>query len=104
MLPIRSGPTWDDVKDFCEHVADAMAGQAPDRYVATASKAKRDGLVFVDWPAYEFSDWDYILMRTRPDATGTGAPATVRSNGTEVPLNLVDHRGGWWLYSSRALQ
>lgn len=49
VLPIRPGTAWDEAKDFCEQVADAMAEQSPERYIATASKAKRNGVIFIDW-------------------------------------------------------
>ncbi|MDQ3618016.1 MAG: DNA ligase D [Pseudomonadota bacterium] len=49
VVPIKSGPTWPQVKAFCEAFADAMATQAPQLYVATASKAKRRGVIFIDW-------------------------------------------------------
>ncbi len=43
----------------------------------------------VDWPAYRLADWDYVLIRTRPEA---------RSPATPAKLELVEHEGGWWLY------
>ena len=49
VVPFRRGPGWPAVKDFCESVADAMVGRSPDRYIATASKAQRDGKIFIDW-------------------------------------------------------
>ncbi|MCD9033727.1 DNA ligase D [Luteimonas sp. Y-2-2-4F] len=49
VVPIRPGPGWDEAKGFCEAFAGAMAAQRPDRYVATASKAKRQGVIFIDW-------------------------------------------------------
>lgn len=49
VLPIKPGPSWEQAKGFCEAFADAMATQSPDRYVATASKAKREGVIFIDW-------------------------------------------------------
>jgi bifunctional non-homologous end joining protein LigD len=49
VVPIAPGPDWTEVKAFCEAFADAMASQAPDKYVATASKAKRGGVIFIDW-------------------------------------------------------
>lgn len=49
VAPIRSGPDWAEVKVFCEAVADAMAARSPLTYVATASKAKRKGRIFIDW-------------------------------------------------------
>ena len=41
VLPIKPTP-WDEAKDFCRAVAEAMAADAPDRYVASATKAKRN--------------------------------------------------------------
>ena len=49
VVPIAPGPSWDEVKDFCGAFAEALAAHAPDKYVATMSKAKRDGKIFVDW-------------------------------------------------------
>ncbi len=49
VLPIKPGPSWIQGKGFCEAFADAMATQAPERYVATATKAKRRGVIFIDW-------------------------------------------------------
>ena len=49
VVPITPGPSWDEVKDFCGAFAEALAAHAPDKYVATMSKAKRDGKIFVDW-------------------------------------------------------
>ena len=46
----------------------------------------------IDWPAYRLDDWDYVLVRTRPDGTAPPPPAA---------LELTDHRGGWWLYRHR---
>lgn len=49
VVPIAPGPEWSRAKAFCEAFADAMATRSPDRYVATASKAKRKGVIFIDW-------------------------------------------------------
>jgi hypothetical protein len=51
-------------------------------------------LRFVDWPAYELADWDYVLIRTRPEAAEPRVPAA---------LSLAIHRGGWWLYRKAPL-
>src|SRR3546814_16106316 len=50
VVPIARGPSWDAVRAFCDAFADAMAEHAPERYVATMSKAKRTGTGFSDWP------------------------------------------------------
>ena len=49
VVPIRRGPLWDEAKAFCERIADEMAADEPDRYLATASKAAREGRIFIDW-------------------------------------------------------
>ena len=49
VVPIRRGPGWDAVRDFTGAFAEAMAAHRPLRYVATMSKAKRDGRIFIDW-------------------------------------------------------
>jgi bifunctional non-homologous end joining protein LigD len=49
VVPIAPGPSWDEVRRFCEGFAQAMAAHAPTRYVATMAKARRGGKVFIDW-------------------------------------------------------
>jgi len=92
VLPIRPGPDWAQAKAFCESFADAMVEHAPDRYVATASKAKRGGVIFIDWlrnsrGATSVTSWS---LRARPQA-GVAMPlawselARTRS-GHDYPL------------------
>ena len=49
VVPIRRGPLWEQAKAFCERIADEMAADEPNRYLATASKAAREGRIFIDW-------------------------------------------------------
>ncbi|TCV93882.1 bifunctional non-homologous end joining protein LigD [Luteibacter rhizovicinus] len=49
VAPFQRGPSWGEVKTFCESVADALVTKRPARYIAEASKAKREGLIFIDW-------------------------------------------------------
>ncbi len=49
VLPFRRGPDWPTAKRFAQTLADAMVEADPDRYVATASKARREGRIFIDW-------------------------------------------------------
>jgi hypothetical protein len=51
-------------------------------------------LRLIDWPAYRLSDWDYVLIRTRPAAAEPSVPPE---------LALAIHRGGWWLYRNAPL-
>jgi bifunctional non-homologous end joining protein LigD len=75
VVPIAPGPSWSEAKAFCEAFADALATQAPDKYVATASKAKRKGVIFIDWlrngrGATSVASWS---LRARPGA-GVAVP------------------------------
>ena len=49
VVPIAVGPSWDEVRSFCEAFANAMAAHSPKTYVATMSKAKRKNRIFIDW-------------------------------------------------------
>jgi bifunctional non-homologous end joining protein LigD len=49
VLPIKPEADWETAKDFTGALAQAMAKDSPDRYVATMSKRARRGRVFVDF-------------------------------------------------------
>jgi bifunctional non-homologous end joining protein LigD len=49
VVPIQARTDWDDAKSFCKAVADLMVRVAPERYIATMSKAARKGKIFVDY-------------------------------------------------------
>jgi bifunctional non-homologous end joining protein LigD len=49
VAPFTRGPSWDELKHFCESFADAMTAHRPQSYVATMSKSKRSGKIFIDW-------------------------------------------------------
>jgi len=49
IVPIKAGPDWAVVSDFARRFAGALAAAEPDRFVATMSKAKRKGRIFIDW-------------------------------------------------------
>ena len=48
-VPIDPKQDWDTVKAFCRGVAEELARRDPERYVATMSKAKRTGKIFIDY-------------------------------------------------------
>ena len=48
VLPIKPVP-WDTAKKFCQAVAASMAADDPERYVASATKSKRNKRIFVDY-------------------------------------------------------
>lgn len=49
VVPLERRHEWEDHKTFAEAMARMMAGDSPDRYVATMSKAKRKGKIFIDY-------------------------------------------------------
>jgi bifunctional non-homologous end joining protein LigD len=48
-VPLPEKQTWSEVKAFAASVAQEMAVAAPDAYIATMSKAKRAGKIFIDY-------------------------------------------------------
>lgn len=88
VVPLKPGADWDRVREFCEAFANTMAREQPERYVATMSKAKRKGRIFIDWlrngrgatsvaawslrarpgaPAAMLLTWEQLARATRPD-------------------------------------
>lgn len=49
IVPLTPGHDWDAHKDFAKHFAETLSLAEPDRFVATMSKAKRKGRIFIDW-------------------------------------------------------
>ncbi len=49
VVPLDASQGWDEIKGFAKGVAIKLAESEPDRFVATMSKAKRKGRIFIDW-------------------------------------------------------
>ncbi|MEE4349135.1 MAG: DNA ligase D [Pacificimonas sp.] len=49
VVPLNTGHSWDEHKDFSRRFAEALSIAEPDRFTATMSKAKRKGKIFIDW-------------------------------------------------------
>ncbi len=49
VVPVIPSMEWERAKALCKGVADAMAADSPDRYLATMAKGARKGRVFVDY-------------------------------------------------------
>ena len=49
VVPLQRRHTWDENKPFAKAVAEQMVDMYPGQYVATISKAKRRGKIFVDY-------------------------------------------------------
>ncbi|HVR19022.1 MAG TPA: non-homologous end-joining DNA ligase, partial [Polyangiaceae bacterium] len=104
-VPIEPDLDWDQVKDFSGRIADAFARRAPDKYVATQSKAKRKGKIYIDYlrnargatfvapystrardgaPVAVPLDWDELTPRLDPSAF------TVRTLGRRLKARPND--------------
>ncbi len=89
VVPLVRRSGWDEVREFSKAVAKGLAGEMPDRYIATAGKQKRKGKVFVDYlrnsrgatsvcaygtrarkgaPVSAPIRWDELTPKLRPDA------------------------------------
>lgn len=69
-VPLDAKARWAEVKTFAAGVAKEMAEDLPDAYVATMSKAKRTGRIFVDYFRNDYTSTaiaDYSV-RARPGA------------------------------------
>ncbi len=76
VVPIERKYGWPTIKGFTKAIAESMAHDSPDRFIANMSKAKRQGRIFIDY--------------LRNDHTSTAATAfsvRARSNaGVSTPL------------------
>ncbi|MDF2941048.1 MAG: hypothetical protein K0R66_1690 [Gammaproteobacteria bacterium] len=48
-VPLKRVHDWESVKAFSKNMADKMVEIAPDKYVSTISKAKREGKILIDY-------------------------------------------------------
>ncbi len=48
-IPVTPDLDWEQARTFTGHVAEAMVADAPNLYLATATKAKRKGKIFIDY-------------------------------------------------------
>jgi len=70
VVPIKPAP-WAVAKDFCHQVALSMEKDDPDRYLSTATKARRNNRIFVDYlrNSTEATAIAPYSTRARPGAT-----------------------------------
>jgi len=48
-VPLKPKANWDEVKGFAKALAESMAKESPGRFISIATKAKRKGLIFIDY-------------------------------------------------------
>ena len=73
-VPLASKDEWPKVKSFAAAVANEMVDSVPEAYVATMSKAKRAGKIFVD---YFRNDYTATAIADYAVRARTGAPVAL---------------------------
>lgn len=81
IAPLTRRAEWPEVKGFARGFARMLAAEAPERYVAQASKAKRKGRIFVDWLRNERGATAIAPYSTR---SREGAPVAVPVSWDEL--------------------
>lgn len=82
VVPMACRYDWPVVKMFCRSVAEQLAAAAPDRFVATMSKAKRRGRIFLD---YLRNDRTSTAIAPFSPRARPGAPVAWPVEWTDLP-------------------
>jgi bifunctional non-homologous end joining protein LigD len=77
VAPVEPERTWDDVKAFTKAIAQGIVDERPAEYIATMSKAKRSGRIFIDY------------LRNGRGATSVVAFSSRRRAGAPVSMPLA---------------
>jgi bifunctional non-homologous end joining protein LigD len=69
-VPLAEKDTWKDVKEFCAGIANEMVRDVPAAYIATMTKKKRSGKIFVDYFRNDYTATAIadFSVRARPGA------------------------------------
>lgn len=98
VVPLDPGHSWDAHKDFSKRFAEAMSLAEPERFVATMSKAKRKGKIFIDWLRNQRGSTTIMPYSARARA---GAPVAVPIDWDG--LAAIDSARHWTIADARAL-
>jgi bifunctional non-homologous end joining protein LigD len=77
VVPLQRVHTWDEVKTFSKALADHLARMIPERFLATMSKQKRKGKIYVDY------------LRNAQGATAVAGYSTRARAGAPVSVPLA---------------
>ena len=91
VVPLKPQAEWPAVRDFAERFARALAQAEPDRFVATMSKAKRVGKIFIDYLRNGRGSTAIMPYAARARA---GAPVAAPVSWTELRDLDSAHRWG----------
>ncbi|MBB5984431.1 DNA ligase D [Sphingobium lignivorans] len=81
VVPLTPGHDWETHKDFSKRFAEALSLAEPDRFVATMSKAKRKGRIFIDWLRNQRGSTAVLPYSARARA---GAPVAIPISWEEL--------------------
>jgi len=90
VVPLTPQAEWPAVKDFADRFARALGEAEPERFVATMSKAKRKGRIFIDWLRNQRGATAVLPYVARARA---GAPVAAPVSWTE--LRDLDAANRW---------
>ena len=90
VVPLTPEAEWPAVKDFADRFCRALSAAEPDRFVATMSKAKRKGKIFLDWLRNQRGSTAVMPYSAR---ARSGAPVAVPVTWTE--LDALDTAARW---------
>lgn len=93
VAPLKRRAEWPEVKAFCHGFAVKLAEEAPDRYVAVMSKARRKGRIFVDYLRNERGSTAICPYSTRSrDNAPVAAPISWKEAESVAAANLYTVR------------
>ncbi|WP_093005123.1 DNA ligase D [Sphingomonas palmae] len=98
VVPLTPQAEWPAVRDFAERFARALAQGHPDRFVATMSKAKRKGRIFIDYLRNGRGSTAIMPYSARARA---GAPVAAPVTWSE--LRDLDSAANWHVGDADAL-
>jgi bifunctional non-homologous end joining protein LigD len=81
VAPIAPGRDWNEVKEFCQGVANLITRADPDHFAATMSKAARPGKIYIDYLRNERGSTAVAPYSTRARA---GAPVSMPLSWTTL--------------------
>ncbi|QDZ08726.1 DNA ligase D [Sphingomonas panacisoli] len=90
VVPLTPEADWPAIKDFADRFSRALAQAEPDRFVATMSKAKRKGKIFLDWLRNQRGSTAVLPYVAR---ARSGAPVAVPVTWAE--LEDIDTAAKW---------
>ncbi|MDI5929270.1 non-homologous end-joining DNA ligase [Rhizobium leguminosarum] len=76
VTPLAPKAGWAEVKEFAHSLAESMSADAPEKYLATATKAKRGGHIYIDY------------LRNGRGNTAVAAYSTRARSGAPVSMPL----------------